>query len=143
MREFTRFAPWISRLVLAGATLVFSMIGLRYIADPVHASAAAGVSLGSAFATTTTRVGFGAFPLGFAIFTFACLLSTRRLLAGVSLVATVITAAIVVRVFGTLVDGPSPESMRLFIPEAVMLALSVASIYLQLAGRRTAREAAR
>jgi hypothetical protein len=136
MNKVTRFAPWISRLVLVGATLVFSMIGLRYITDPVHASAATGVTLTSALAYTTTRVGSGAFPLGFAIFTFACLISTRRLLVGVSLVATVITTAIVVRIFGLVSDGAAPDSTRLFIPEAVMLTLAAAGIVLERARRR-------
>jgi hypothetical protein len=136
MKTFWRFAPWINRLVLLGATLVFSMIGLRYITNPVHASAVTGVSLNSPLAATTTRVGSGAFPLGFAIFTFACLLSTRRLLTGVSLVAIVVATAIIVRIFGIIADGPAPESARLFIPEAIMLILSVAGIVLERARRQ-------
>jgi hypothetical protein len=135
MEKLVRFAPWISRIVLLGATFVFSMIGLRYITDPVHASAQTGVSLGSALAATTTRVGFGAFPLGLAIFTFTCLISTRRHFTGVSLVAIVITTAIVVRILGMIADGPAPESTRLFIPEAVMLTLSVAGMVLETARR--------
>jgi hypothetical protein len=136
MIKLTRFAPWISRLVLLGATVVFSTIGLRYITDPVHASGETGVSLNSALASTTTRVGSGAFPLGFAIFTFACLISTRRLLTGFSLVATVITTAIVVRIFGIIVDGPAPASTKLLIPEGVMLTLSVAGMVLERVRRR-------
>ena len=136
MDKLIRFAPWISRIVLFGATLIFSMIGLRYITDPIQASAAIGINLGSALAATTTRVGSGAFPLGFAIFTFACLISRRRLLTGVSLVGTVIKTAIVVRIFGMVADGPAPESTKLFIPEAVMLTLSVAGIVLELVRRR-------
>lgn len=136
MNNLTRLAPWISRIVLLGATFVFSMIGLRYITDPVRAAAATGVSLGSSLAATTTRVGSGAFPLGFAIFTFACLISTRRLFTGVSLVAIVIATAIVVRIFGRIADGPAPESTRLFIPEAVMLTLSVAGMALEIVRRR-------
>jgi uncharacterized protein DUF4345 len=137
MDKLIRFAPWISRIVLLGATVIFSMIGLRYITDPIQASAATGISLGSALAATTTRVGSGAFPLGFAIFTFACLLSRRRLLTGVSLVAIVITTAIIVRIFSIIADGPAPESTRLFIPEAIMLTLSVAGIVLERARRQT------
>jgi len=136
MDKLTRFAPWISRIVLLGATVIFLMIGLRYITDPIQASAATGVSLGSTLATTTTRVGSGAFPLGFAIFTFACLISRQRILIGVSLVATVIITAIAVRIFGMVADGPSPASTKLFIPEGIMLTLSVVSIVLELARRR-------
>ena len=71
--ESPRGVTWIYRVVLAAAAFIFTMIGMRYVADPVHAAAATGVTLGSAFATTTTRIGFGAFPLGFAIFSFVCL----------------------------------------------------------------------
>ncbi|HEY9302977.1 MAG TPA: hypothetical protein VIO95_01645, partial [Mycobacterium sp.] len=84
MKRFTRFALWIGRTVLAGATVIFSIIGLRYIADPVHSSAKIGISMGSALAATTTRVGSGAFPLAPAIFSLICLFSTRWRLAGVA-----------------------------------------------------------
>jgi hypothetical protein len=127
---FLRFAPWINRLVLAAATLIFTMIGLRYIADPVGASAVTGVILSSGQAATTTRIGFGAFPLALAIFSFACLLSSRRLLVGVTLVATVITTAILVRLFSIAADGVVPQSLRLFVPETAILLLSVTGLIL-------------
>jgi hypothetical protein len=133
MKHFIRFAPWINRFVLAAATLIFTSIGIRYIADPVRASAATGVTLSSGLAATTTRIGFGAFPLAFAIFSFACLLSTRRLLAGVSLVATVVTTAILVRLFGLAADGVAPESVRLFVPETIILLLSLSGVLLEAA----------
>jgi hypothetical protein len=136
MKRLTRFAPWLSRAVLAGATLIFSMIGLRNITDPVHNSAEIGIRLGSALASTTTRVESGAIPLGFAIFTLICLVSSRWVLAGVGLVSIVITTAIIVRVLGLVTDGPAPESTRLFIPEGLMLALSVTAIILESQRRR-------
>ncbi|HWF30736.1 MAG TPA: hypothetical protein VG327_20640 [Mycobacterium sp.] len=136
LKRLTRFAPWISRAVLAGAALIFSVIGLRNITDPVHNSAKIGIRLGSALASTTTRVESGALPLGLAIFAPICLLSSRWLFAGVGLVSIVITTAIVVRVFGSVADGPAPESTRLFIPEALMLALSVTAITLEVQRRR-------
>jgi hypothetical protein len=114
----------------------FSMIGLRYIADPVRASAETWVSLNSALASTTTRVGSGAFPLGFALFTLACLVSARLRLTGVHLIATVAGTAIVVRIVGLVADGPEQASTRLFIPEGVMLTLAVAGIVLERARRR-------
>lgn len=135
MKRLTRFAPWISRAVLAAATVIFSVIGLRNIIDPVHNSAQIGIRLGSALASTTTRVESGALPLGLAIFTLVCLLSSRWLFAGVGLVSVVVTTAIIVRVLGLFTDGPAPESTRLFIPEGVILALSVTAIVLQ--ARRT------
>jgi Domain of unknown function (DUF4345) len=135
MKPLARFAPWMNRLVLAAATLIFTMIGMRYIADPVRASAATGVTLGSGLAATATRVGFGGFPLAFAIFSFACLFSTRRLRAGVSLVATVVATVMVVRLYGIAADGMAPESVRLFVPEALLLVLSVSGLLLESARR--------
>jgi hypothetical protein len=140
MERLTRFAPWISRTVLAGATLIFSMIGLRYITDPFHHSAEIGISLGSALASTTTRVGSGAIPLGLAIFTLICLISKRWLFAGISLVLVVITTAIIVRVFGLVIDGPAPASTRLFIPEAVMFVLAMTALTLEAQRRRRSQD---
>ena len=133
MKQLSRFAPWINRLVLAAVTFIFTMIGLRYIADPVNAAAATGATLNSGLAATTTRVGFGAFPLAFAIFSFACLLSTRRLRVGVSLVLTVIATAIVVRLISIAADGMVPQSARLFVPETIILVLSLAGLVLETA----------
>ena len=81
MTRFLRYAPWINRFVLAAATIIFTMIGLRYVADPAAASAATGVTLNSLLASTTTRVGFGAFPLAFAIYSAWFLFSKRRVRA--------------------------------------------------------------
>jgi hypothetical protein len=130
MRRYSRFAPWINRLVLSVATVIFTAIGLRYITDPVGASAATGAALNSALAITTARIGFGAFPLSFALFSSYCLLSRQRLRTGVSLVTTVLTTAIVVRLISTLADGAAPQSVRLFIPEAAILVLSIGGLML-------------
>ncbi len=133
MKKFSRFAPWINRLVLLAATFVFSMIALRYITDPVYAAAKTGVTLHSVLANAATRVGSGAFPRGLAMFCLACLISTQRLLIGVKLIATVITTAIIVRIFSMMVDGAAQESTRLFIPEGVMLLLCLTGLLLEAA----------
>lgn len=133
MKQLSRFAPWINRLVLAAATLIFTMIAVRYIADPVRASAATGVTLTSSLAETTTRIGFGAFPLAFAIFSFVCLLSTRRLMVGVSVVTTVVATAIAVRLYSIAADGMVPESVKLFVPETVILLLCITGVLLETA----------
>jgi len=128
--QHSRLGPWINRLVLAAATVIFTAIGFRYTADPVGAAAATGAALNTAFAITTTRIGFGAFPLSFALFSFYCLLSTQRLRTGVSLVATVLATAILVRLISTAADGAAPQSVRLFIPEAAILLLSIGGLVL-------------
>ena len=131
MTRAERIAPWLTRAALTGATFVFAMVGLRYVLNPVSASAETGVQLSSALASTATRVGFGAFPLGVAIFTLTCLISARRRLAGLSLVAIVVGTAIVVRIAASVADGPVPQSMRLFIPEAAMFTLAVSGLALE------------
>ena len=52
MKRISHFALWINRVVLCAATLIFTMIGLRYVSDPVGASAATGVTLTSGLAVT-------------------------------------------------------------------------------------------
>jgi hypothetical protein len=95
----------------------------------------------SGFATTTTRIGFGAFPLSFALFSLGCLLS-GRLVAGVSLVATVDATVMAVRLFSLSADGPVAESIRLFLPEVILLLLSISGLLLERARDRQKRETA-
>jgi hypothetical protein len=49
----------------------------------------------------------------------------------VQLVATLVTSAIVVRVIGMIADGAVPASSKLFIPEGVILLLSLTGLILQ------------
>jgi hypothetical protein len=130
MKTLSNFTPWISRLVLLAATLVFTRIGFRFIPDPHPAAAAAGIVLNSPLATAMVRIGLGGFPLALAIVTLACLISTHRHVIGVWVVMTVITTAIVVRLVGVVMDGAAPEGVRLFIPEGVLLTLCVTSLLL-------------
>jgi len=133
-----RFATWIGRVVLTMATLIFGAIGLRYIADPAGASARTGVTLNTALGYTTTRVGFGAFPLALALFSFACLLSRRRLFDGVRLIATLAATVIAVRVYSTIANGAEKESVVLFIPEGILLGLAISAAFMDRATRRHA-----
>jgi hypothetical protein len=133
---FSRFAPWLNRFVLLAATLVLAMIGRKFITDPVGAAAAANISLGSALAVTNMRASFGAFPLGCAIVAFACVISTRRHLAGLSFVATIIGVALAVRIFGVLMDGTLSESVRVLFAEGALLSFSVIGILAELSRRR-------
>ena len=131
-----RFAPWIGRLVLAMATVIFTGIGLQYILDPAGAAAKTGVTVATALGYATTRVGSGAFPLAFALFTLTCLLSRRRLFEGVRLIAIMAATVIAVRIYSTVVDGFARDSVVLFIPELVLLALAVSALMLDRARQR-------
>ena len=82
MNKFWQFSHWLGRLVLLAAASLFIMIGSKYLSNPIHMAANDGISLGSGMAITRLRIGFGAFPLGFAIIILFCLVSKARLLPG-------------------------------------------------------------
>jgi len=131
-----RLVPWLSRFVLLGATVIFSLIAEKYLADPVATAATFKISLGSAAAVTNMRVGFGAFPLGFALVTLGCLVSGRRHLMGLWFVMTVIGAATAARLLGLVVDGPAQESLKVLRPELLLLTLSSVGLVLESYRRR-------
>jgi len=131
MNRISRVAPWINRIVLTVSAFVFTMVGIRYIADPVSAAAATGAVLNTPLAATTARVGFGAFPLAIAVFALISLLSSGRMVSGVRLVAIVMISAIAVRVIGMIADGAVPASSRLFVPESAILLFALAGLFLQ------------
>ncbi len=126
-----QFSIWFNRLLLTAAMIVMTMIALRNLRDPIGAMLPMGIVLTSPTATTVVRVGFGGFPLGFAIALLGCLIATRRLLTGVSLVAAVVGAATLARIQGLLLDGATPYNLALLRPEVAMLSLSIVAIVLE------------
>ena len=126
-----RFVPWLSRFVLFAAAVIFSLIAVKYLADPVGTAAAFKISLGSTAAVTNMRVGFGAFPLGFALVTLGCLVSARRHLTGLWFVMTIVGAVTAARLLGIVVDGPAHESLKVLRPEVVLLTLSSVGLVLE------------
>ncbi|HYL93449.1 MAG TPA: hypothetical protein VEW69_09860 [Alphaproteobacteria bacterium] len=135
MNKFWRFAPWLTRLMLVPPTLIFTLIASRYLFDPVHEGGKIGLAYNAPLAITVTRVGFGAFPLAFAIFTLSCIVSARRVMTGLSFVAMIMAVALIVRVAGMLNDGTVHESMALVRAEAIMLALFIVGIFIERGSR--------
>ncbi len=138
MKAFWRIAPWFSRLVLLLPTVVFFMIAAKYMANPIQEAATRQITLASPDAISTARIGFGAFPLAFAILTLSCL--RRRLLDGLQLVTTVLGVATAVRFFGILVDGAGVESLKLLLVAAIFLLLLGAALIIESRRRRYERE---
>jgi hypothetical protein len=136
-----RFGIWISRLPLVIATIIFTGISSKFLLDPVGTAAQNGVSFNSGAGITLCRIGFGAFPLAFAIITFSCLIARRRVLAGIYIVSTVIGVVLVVRVVAMLVDNSVASNARLLAPEIVLLALSYIGANMELRRRRLQAEA--
>src|SRR6267378_7363851 len=140
MNRFWKISPWLIRLMLTPPTFIFAMIASRYLLNPVQAATAVGISFVTPLGMTIARVGFGAFPLACALFTFSCLISSRRLLTGLGFVATVMSAALVVRVFGMLADGTTKENMHLVIAELVFLVLMLVGVFIEMGRRRNLRD---
>jgi hypothetical protein len=131
---------WFNRLLLVAGTYIMTMIALRNLRDPIAAALPVGIVLSSPTAITVARVGFGGFPLGFAIALLGCLVATPRLLVGVSLLAAVIGAATIARVQGLLIDGATPYNVRLLRPEIALLTLSLLAIVLERRRRQSSSD---
>jgi hypothetical protein len=131
-----RFGIWVSRLPLIAITAIFTIISAKFLISPVQSAAAQGISFNSGVGVTVARIGFGAFPLAFAIIALSCLISRRRLLAGIYIVLTLITVVLVVRVFGMIADNSVRESMPVLAPEIVLGVLSVIALNLEKRRRR-------
>ena len=132
----SRLVYFLRRAPLVMLTIIFTMISVRYLFDPVHSAAAQGISFTSPGGVTTARIGFAAFPLSFAILAFSCLISARRLLTGLYIALTVVVVVTAVRIFGIMLDHSAKESARLLAPEAILMTLSLIAIRLESARRR-------
>ncbi|HEY6862895.1 MAG TPA: DUF4345 family protein [Burkholderiales bacterium] len=136
MSKFWRIAPWLTRLPLALAAVLFSLIAFKYLSAPVANAAADAIDLGSVMAISRVRVGFGGFPLAFALIMLGCLLSSRRVLGGLIVLATTVAVVTAARLIGIAVDGPAEEAVKLLVNEIVLLTLSIAALVLEQARLR-------
>jgi hypothetical protein len=137
---FWGYAPWLVRLMLAVPALLFVRIGEKYVIDPLQVAAGSGMELGSPAAVTDTRV-VGAMFLAIGALTVFSIFSTRRLLAGLVLVAIVIGFVTAARVLGLLVDGATPETIFKLGPEVVLMIASVVGILVELRRQRQVEHA--
>jgi len=135
---FWRYALWIERLCLVAPMLLFLRIGWKYLSDPAEVAAGSQIVLGSPAAVSDMRA-VGAIFLALAAIALVSLASTRRLLAGLTVVAVVVGFATAARVLGLLADGATPETKFKLIAEVVLLAVTLAGTGLELHRRRHAR----
>jgi hypothetical protein len=119
--------PWMSRAVLLAALIILTLIGRKFVGDPVGAAEASNMTLGSPLAITNMRASFGAFPLGCALFVLVCLVTSALRKTGLVFVALIIGTALAVRIFGIVADGTFAESTRVLVAEAVLFCLSLAA----------------
>jgi len=119
--------PWLSRAVLIAALVILTLIGRKFIGDPVGAAADSNIALNSPLAVTNMRASFRAFPLGCALFVLVCLITSSLRKTGLAFVALIVGTALAVRIFGIIADGTLAESLRLVVAETVLLVLSLAA----------------
>ena len=126
----SRLAAVFRRIPLVMFTFIFTMISLRYLVNPVHYAALAGISFTSPGGITIARVGFAAFPLSFAVLALITLLSGRWRLGGLYMVLIVNSVVMAVRILGFQLDH-STASAHLLIPETFLLILTIVAIRLE------------
>jgi hypothetical protein len=131
MTRLWRFAPWLVRLLLLAPALVFTLVGVRFIADPVRAAAASGIALDSPLGLTNLRSGIGGLFLGSACVTVFCLLSARRLRFGLGFVATLLGIILAVRIGSVVVDDTARASLPVLCAEGIFLSLSLLGIFIE------------
>ena len=131
MNSWIRHTVWFGRAVLLIATLLFTMIALRNLLDPAAALAVHQITLGSAAGITVARVGFGGFPLSFALILLACLVAERRLLMGLALLATIAVVVTAARVLGLVLDGPAAFTLHVLKPEIGLILLSTLGLFFE------------
>jgi hypothetical protein len=137
MNGWLRHTIWFSRALLLIAAVLFLAIASRNIVDPAAAEGPVGIAFSAPGGVTVARVGFGAFPLGFAIILMACLVSERRLLLGLRLLSTLVVVLTAVRILGLIVDGPAAFTLKVLRPEIALTLLSTVGVYLE--SKRRAR----
>lgn len=129
------------RLPLLAVTVIFTLIAIRYLTDPVRTAAAAGITFTSPGGITVARIGFGAFPLGFVAFFLTCLFSPRRILLGLRIELALLAIVIAVRI-AAMAAAHSTETATLLVPEVVIAAFCVLAVRLELNRRKAGRLAA-
>ena len=134
--SFWKISPWISRLIILAVAGLFTAISLKFILDPQGSAAASGITIEPGLAYTSTRTGFGGFPLGFALILLFCLFSSRRLLAALSFIATVTAVILLVRVYAAATDNTFAGSAYLLAPETAITLISLLAVWLEWSRRR-------
>jgi len=125
-------APWLSRIVMLPPVLVFTLISIRFLTNPGHATP--GVSLNTPEAFTDTRV-IGAWMVTLLTMLITFLVSESRLWLGHLQLAVFMGVTLVFRIFGFMHDGTSlamGNQRAITIVEIVFLLLNTLGLVLQI-----------
>lgn len=138
-RIIWNFTPWLSRLIMLPPALVFTLIGVRFLENPGHATP--GVTLNTPEAFTDTRV-LGAWMVTLVTMLIAFLLSEHRLWLGHLQLTVLMGATLAVRIFGFINDGTTlamGNQRTITIIEIVFLALNTLGLVVQTRSARKSR----
>jgi hypothetical protein len=125
-----RHSVWLNRLVMGFAILVFSLIAVRTILDPVGSAAAHKIVLGSPAAITNTRISGGVF-LAMALVLAGSVIARQRHRSALLLLAVFSAVLTAVRLFGLVVDGPAPFTLKVLKPEIAVTVLAAVAYTLE------------
>jgi hypothetical protein len=114
------------------------MIAARWIIDPIGSATRVGISLDTAIAMTTARVGFGAFPLGCAAAVLTCLIS-RHHLVGLSFLSILIGCLEAIRTYSVLTDNTLSANLPMYAVGGSIWLLSIVAFFIELGARRYRR----
>lgn len=130
MSQLLKRSIWFGRLVLGIGTLLLTRLGLDNIIHPVAVAATTHTTLGSPDAITVIRVQGGVL-IGIVVILVYCLFSERRLLAGLGVFTTIITAVAGLRLIGLVLDGPGSFTLMTAKAEVVMAFVAACATLLE------------
>ena len=141
MRVLRTLAPWVSRVALLPIIAIFMMIGSRHLLQPDATAAAQAVAFVTPLGITDFRVGFGAFPVGCAVFLFICLMVRGWMRPGLVFAGLMLSVIVAVRACGMMADASVAASKPLLVDECIVLGITligVAAEFYRLAADRHA-----
>ena len=121
--------PWIARASLLFAAIDFGTVGTLYFLSPIGEAANSTITAAEAAGVTNIRVGFGVFHLGLGLIAIFCLLKPQRIILGLALVCAMPTTAILVRLFGLMVDGWHERTVLLLQLECLGLVIFATGLW--------------
>src|ERR1043165_9334438 len=135
MNKFSNVGIWFNRIVLFLVSILFAMIAMKNLFNPVASAAESNIVLSSTTALSVARVSMGAIPLAIALTSFLSIFSQKQMFGGLLLVFIVAFTVTLVRVISLRIDGPSVFGQKVLLPEIIITVLSATGLFLELRRR--------
>ena len=138
LSRFWQLSIWISRAALAYAILDFGVPAFAALAEPVTVMHAAGITMWTGSAVTTTRVYLGIYPLAIMLIAIYCLLSPPRLLGGLGLITLVKILSLIGFGAGIFLEGANGRNLLLIEREAATMLIYTIALAIEWRRRTSA-----